>query len=208
MRLFDWFIRHLYWTFPTAFLGVWLGIGLLNSLPVEDPVLKRRVVAALASAADRAVGNTLRVDLARLPPFAWDTLYVFSRAGTAEAISQATGLAWRGQGVNSDDNLLVFLWRGRLAGFVEFRGFNEEPTAARLVNFDGHFAMGELFTPATATFQAVRLATKQANGKPGRFIALHRRHQAPIYRPAYARYLTQTERAAQNGKPWPVWPAE
>jgi hypothetical protein len=209
MRLFDWFIRHLYWVFPTAYLGVWMCAGLFDPNPVEDQVLKQRVVAAIAPAADRAVGDSLRVDMARVAPFAWDTLYVFSGAGTVETIAQATGLAWRGnENVDEDDNLLVFVRRGHLAGLVEFRGFNyqQEP---HFVKFYGHLAMGELFTPATASFQAVRNVAKQANGEPGRFIELHPSSRtAPVYRPEYARHLAQIKQAIKDGTPWPVWPVE
>jgi hypothetical protein len=185
-----------------------MGVDLIDPAPVEDPVLKQRVVAAIAPAADQAVGDSLRVDLSRAAPFVWDTLYIFSRAGTAEAILQATGLRWRGESVHSDDNLLIFVWRGQLAGFVEFRGFNLKP-GSPFVNFDGHFGMGELFTPATAIFRAVHKTAKQENGKPTHYIELHPPPRTTsVYRPEYARYLAQKEQAYKDSTPLPAGPRE
>lgn len=197
MRLFDWLFNHLRWILPVALVIL---VGWWQSAPAENQLLKQRVVAVLAPAEHLAVGDSLSVDLGRVAPFPWDTLYVFCGTTLIANIAQATGQSSpENENVHEDDNLLVFFCQGHLVGWVRFRGFNyqQEP---HFVKFIGHFDTGELFTPATARFVAWRKSDST------RFIHLKPAGSTlPVYRPAYDRYLKRHQQAVRLGIPeWEV----
>ncbi|SFQ80427.1 hypothetical protein [Hymenobacter arizonensis] len=165
--------------------GMATGCGLFlltgcGGLPPENQRLKQQVVQAIRAVEDRPVGDSITVDMARIVDIPWDTLYMFTSTTGPERITRAIGTPWPGDTyVDDDDNLLVFMYQGRLADYVEFLGWNfqKEPN---FVKFKGYFKGGELFTPATAKFRAIR------NRVPPHIIDLHApRGSKPILRPGY-----------------------
>ncbi|MBD2770370.1 hypothetical protein IC235_20985 [Hymenobacter sp. BT664] len=143
--------------FQTLAIG-WalLTLSACNSLPEENQVLRKRVAQAISAVQDRPIGDSLTIDVAQVANFPWDTLYVFPTTTVVERISRAIGTPWPGgENVHEDDNLWVFMHQGQIADYVYFSGFNYQKLP-NFVKFYGHFDIGELFTPATAKFKAVR----------------------------------------------------
>jgi hypothetical protein len=151
--------------------------------PAEDQGLKKAFVQALTAVTQRPPNQDIVVDLATVTSFAWDSLYTFPGTMPVTAITRALGSAWPGsENIHEDDNLLVFMYRGHLANYVLFRGFNyqQEPN---FVKFTLHADGGEVFTPATARFRVHRQVVQPL------WLAVFPLKQQPDYRPAYARFL-------------------
>ncbi|MBD2770372.1 hypothetical protein IC235_20995 [Hymenobacter sp. BT664] len=156
-----------------------LALSACNSLPEENQVLRKRVAQAIGAVEARPIGDSLTIDVAQVANFPWDTLYVFPTTAEVERISRAIGTPWPGgENVHEDDNLWVFMHQGQIADYVYFRGVNNAKLP-NFVKFYGHFRIGQLFTPATAKFKAVRLPISPE------WIDLFPPQNRPVLRPGY-----------------------
>ena len=199
MRVFDWVISHLYWVIGATFV---VFVFVAQWEPEENQELKKQVVEGIAPAGNLAIGDTLTIDMKRVVTLPWDTLYMFCGTTIVDRISATIGATSPiGDDVHEDDNLLVFMYKGQIADYVIFRGFNyqQEPN---FVKFEGHFNTGELFTPMTARFRATR-----AQREP-HWITLYAPRALPIYRPGYSNYLAKRNQARLQGVPEPPLPID
>jgi hypothetical protein len=70
----------------------------------------------------RAIALRERVDLRRYARFGWDEVLVVARGTPPEAVSRRLGYEWTGDVGFQTGELLIFLDRGQVARFADYRG--------------------------------------------------------------------------------------
>lgn len=88
-----------------------------DDIAVDNPV-SENLTRAIALAQRESRG---RVDLRRYAPGAWDEVMVVARRAPREAISDRLGYEWTGDDFPTAE-LFIFLERGRVARFADYRG--------------------------------------------------------------------------------------
>ena len=83
-----------------------------------DNLLAERITRAIGTAQERGVD----VDLAREAPFEWDHLLLVARGVEPDAISRRLGYRWNGRIGFQTGELMLFLLRGRVVRFADYRG--------------------------------------------------------------------------------------
>jgi hypothetical protein len=83
-----------------------------------DNLLAERITRAIGTAQERGVD----VDLAREAPFDWDHLLLVARGVEPAAISRRLGYRWNGRIGFQTGELLLFMQRGRVVRFADYRG--------------------------------------------------------------------------------------
>jgi hypothetical protein len=88
------------------------------------------------------------VDLADVTDFAWDHVLVAERSASRAAISKALGAPWKGDVAFGTGDLLIFVRRGHVARYADYRGegrFAGVPRpVARLAHDDAVFSVRDL----------------------------------------------------------------
>jgi hypothetical protein len=100
-----------------------------DNIAVDNP-LAENLSRAIALAEAESGG---RVDLRTLAPFPWDEVLIVARGTSREAISERLGYEWTGEIGFQTGELLIFLERGRVARFADYRGLG------RFTGFDVPF---------------------------------------------------------------------
>jgi hypothetical protein len=95
-----------------------------------DNLLAERITRAIGTAQERGVD----VDLAREAPFAWDRVLLVARGVEPDAISRRLGYGWNGRIGFQTGELMLFLLRGRVVRFADYRG------EGRFAGFERPFA--------------------------------------------------------------------
>jgi hypothetical protein len=88
-----------------------------NYLAVDN-LLAERLTKAIGTAQDRGVD----VDLRREAPFAWDHILLVARGVEPAAISRRLGYPWIGRIGFQTGELILFLRRGSVVRFADYRG--------------------------------------------------------------------------------------
>jgi hypothetical protein len=70
----------------------------------------------------RAIAQRERVDLGAYARFEWDEVLIVARGTPRETISRRLGYEWTGEVGLELGELLIFLDRGRVARFADYRG--------------------------------------------------------------------------------------
>jgi hypothetical protein len=70
----------------------------------------------------RAIGTRERVDLRAYARFDWDEVLVVARGTPPDAVSRRLGYEWTGDVGFQTGELLIFLDRGQVARFADYRG--------------------------------------------------------------------------------------
>jgi hypothetical protein len=70
----------------------------------------------------RAIGTRERVDLGAYARFDWDEVLIVERGTPREAISQRLGYEWTGDAGFDMGEQLIFLDRGQVARYADYRG--------------------------------------------------------------------------------------
>jgi hypothetical protein len=83
-----------------------------------DNLLAERITRAIGTA-EQGDG---RVDLRELAPFAWDHLLIAERGIEPGRISQRLGHPWKGRIGFQTGDLLIFLRKGQVVRFADYRG--------------------------------------------------------------------------------------
>jgi hypothetical protein len=186
------------------FLGCLLAsLNSCDSLPPENQALKKRMADAIRLSNTQPVGDTLRLDMTTITDFPWDTLYTFTKSVGPELLSKDIGMTWPvriASVVDDDEKLFIFMHKGQLADYIEFNR-NDDPSSPSSVSFVAYFALGELFTPATAKFELVR--QRGAYGYPDSVstIDVMRPKKEPVYRHTnpLAQLPTHTTSCSRSG---------
>jgi hypothetical protein len=84
-----------------------------------DAILSERVTRAVGVADQRGGG---RIDVRRLAPFKWDEMLLVERGTDPDAISRALRSEWPGDVPFEMGDILVFLRKGRVVRYAEYRG--------------------------------------------------------------------------------------
>jgi hypothetical protein len=88
------------------------------------------------------------VDLADVTDFAWDHVLVAERSASRAAISKALGAPWKGEVAFGTGDLLIFVRRGHVARYADYRGegrFAGVPRpVARFAHDDAVFSVRDL----------------------------------------------------------------
>jgi len=101
-----------------------LGLGLLIYVNRDedriavDNLLAEDITRAIGTAEDRGED----VDLGRLAKFEWDEVLLAERDTPRADISRELGYEWKGDLEFRTGDLLIFLDRGRVARFADYRG--------------------------------------------------------------------------------------
>ena len=95
-----------------------------------DNLLAEDISRAIGTAEDRGED----VDLGRLAKFEWDEVLLAERDAPRTQISRELGYEWKGDLEFRTGDLLIFLDRGRVARFADYRG------EGRFEGFDLPFA--------------------------------------------------------------------
>jgi hypothetical protein len=152
-------------------------IAYFNSLPPESQVVKDKFFLAANKLKGEHIDDSILIDMASITDFPWDTLYVFPSTTTPYVITKVIGITWPDdENVHAYDNLFVFVKNRHLISYALFITSVNKNTPNYL-EFTGHFAQGELFTPATAKFKF-----KWFKFPPQHLDLLPIREQ-PVYRP-------------------------
>ena len=83
-----------------------------------DNLLAEDISRAIGTAEDRGAD----VDLGRVAKFEWDELVIAERDATRAQLTRELGFAWEGDLEFRTGDILIFLRRGRLARFADYRG--------------------------------------------------------------------------------------
>jgi hypothetical protein len=83
-----------------------------------DNLLAERITKAIGTAEDRGAD----VDLSRLAPFAWDHILLVGRRIEPDAISRRLGYRWNGRIGFQTGELILFMVRGKVVRFADYRG--------------------------------------------------------------------------------------
>jgi hypothetical protein len=83
-----------------------------------DNLLAESITREIATSAQRGAD----VDLADVTTFAWDHVLVAERNASRAAISKALGAPWKGDVAFGTGDLLIFVRRGHVARYADYRG--------------------------------------------------------------------------------------
>lgn len=84
-----------------------------------DNLLAERLTRAIGTAEDQTNG---RVDLTAVARFDWDQVLLVAPNTPRDAISRQLGFEWKGDVNFGSSDVLIFLDRGRVARFADYRG--------------------------------------------------------------------------------------
>jgi hypothetical protein len=172
------------WLLLVACLLVSLSSCDSHSLPPENQALKKRMAVAIRRSNTHPAGDTISLDMTSITDFPWDTLYVFTKSIGPELLSKDIGMTWPvriASVVDDDEKLFIFMHKGQLADYIEFNR-NDDPNSPSSVSFVAYFALGELFTPATAKFELVRKRGVYGYPDSVSTIDVMRPKKKPLYR--------------------------
>jgi hypothetical protein len=102
------------------------GLGLAVFVTRDEDTIA--VDTPLSENLTRAIGTRSRVDLRAYARFDWDEVLIVARGTPRGAISQRLGYEWTGDAGYDMGEQLIFLDRGRVARYADYRG---------LARFDG-----------------------------------------------------------------------
>jgi hypothetical protein len=88
-----------------------------NGIAVDN-LLSEDITRAVGTAEDRGAD----VDLGRMAKFEWDELVIADRHATRAQLTRELGFAWEGKLEFRTGDLLIFLRKGELARFADYRG--------------------------------------------------------------------------------------
>jgi hypothetical protein len=83
-----------------------------------DNLLAEDITRAIGTAEDRGAD----VDLGRIAKFEWDELVIAERDATRAQLTRELGFPWEGDLEFRTGDILIFLRKGRLARFADYRG--------------------------------------------------------------------------------------
>jgi hypothetical protein len=83
-----------------------------------DNLLAEQLSRSIATAQDRGAD----VDLRREAPFEWDHVLLVASGVGPKAIAHRLGGPWKGRIGSQDNPLIIFLSRGRVVRFADYRG--------------------------------------------------------------------------------------
>ena len=83
-----------------------------------DNLLAEDISRAIGTAEDRGAD----VDLGRIAKFEWDELVIAERDATRAQLTRELGFPWEGDLEFRTGDILIFLRKGRLARFADYRG--------------------------------------------------------------------------------------
>jgi hypothetical protein len=151
----------------------------------EEKVLRKAITHSIGAIKNKPLSDSITIDMVRLTPFQWDTLYVFSGYNSEDFISQAIGVSWNNGETSgwydaNPDNLFIFKHKGKVASYVWYQGFGGEPTEPDFVHFQMHLNDAELFTPTTAKFNVFR-----EKHYPNFIQLIDSKRAQPVYRPGF-----------------------
>jgi hypothetical protein len=96
------------------------GLGLAVFVTRDEDTIA--VDTPLSEDLTRAIGTRERVDLRAFARFAWDEVLIVERGTPRETVSRRLGYEWTGDAGYDMGELLIFLDRGRVARFADYRG--------------------------------------------------------------------------------------
>jgi hypothetical protein len=96
------------------------GLGLAVFVTRDEDTIA--VDTPLSEDLTRAIGTRERVNLRAFARFAWDEVLIVERGTPRETISRRLGYEWTGDAGYDMGELLIFLDRGRVARFADYRG--------------------------------------------------------------------------------------
>lgn len=88
-----------------------------NGIAVDN-LLAEDITRAIGTAEDRGED----VDLGRVAKFGWDELVIAPRDATRAQLTRELGFAWEGDLEFRTGDILIFLRKGELARFADYRG--------------------------------------------------------------------------------------
>ena len=109
-----------------------------------DNLLAEAITREIATSAQRGAD----VDLADVTTFRWDHVLLAERSASRAAISKALGAPWKGDVAFGTGDLLIFVRRGHVARYADYRGegrFAGVPRpVARFAHDDAVFSVRDL----------------------------------------------------------------
>ena len=99
-------------------LGVVVYLNRDEDAIAVDNLLAESITREIATAQQR--GDD--VDLADLSDFAWDHVLLAERDASRAEISRALGAPWKGEVAFGTGDLLIFVHRGHVARYADYRG--------------------------------------------------------------------------------------
>jgi hypothetical protein len=96
------------------------GLGLAVFVTRDEDTIA--VDTPLSENLTRAIGTRERVDLRAYARFDWDEVLIVARGTPRGAISQRLGYEWTGDAGYDMGEQLIFLDRGRVARYADYRG--------------------------------------------------------------------------------------
>ena len=96
------------------------GLGLAVFVTRDEDTIA--VDTPLSENLTRAIGTRERVDLGAYARFDWDEVLIVERGTPREAISRRLGYEWTGDSGFDMGHQLIFLDRGRVARYADYRG--------------------------------------------------------------------------------------
>ena len=125
-------------------LGVVVYLNRDEDAIAVDNLLAENVTREIGTAEQRGAD----VDLADVTDFAWDHVLVAERSASRAAISKALGAPWKGEVAFGTGDLLIFVRRGHVARYADYRGegrFAGVPRpVARFAHDDAVFSVRDL----------------------------------------------------------------
>jgi hypothetical protein len=88
-----------------------------NGIAVDN-ILAEDITRAIGTAEDRGED----VDLGRIAKFEWDELVIAERDATRAQLTRELGFPWEGDLEFRTGDILIFLRKGELARFADYRG--------------------------------------------------------------------------------------
>ena len=114
-----------------------------NGIAVDN-LLAEDITRAIGTAENRGAD----VDLGRIAKFDWDELVIADRDATRAQLTRELGFPWEGDLEFRTGDLLIFLRKGKLARFADYRGEGHfegiERPFARLKRKDAVFRVRSL----------------------------------------------------------------
>jgi hypothetical protein len=125
-------------------LGVVVYLNRDEDAIAVDNLLAENLTREIGTAEQRGAD----VDLADVTDFAWDHVLVAERSASRAAISKALGAPWKGEVAFGTGDLLIFVRRGHVARYADYRGegrFAGVPRpVARFAHDDAVFSVRDL----------------------------------------------------------------
>ena len=125
-------------------LGVVVYLNRDEDAIAVDNLLAENLTREIGTAEQRGAD----VDLADVTDFAWDHVLVAKRSASRAAISKALGAPWKGEVAFGTGDLLIFVRRGHVARYADYRGegrFAGVPRpVARFAHDDAVFSVRDL----------------------------------------------------------------